>query len=256
MKTYIALALLGLSVEAHAAEVIFASYSPSSSEANIAWRNSGTNGISGTGGSLFTISTPGANAVSSTIVNFKYTIDALASIPSLVANATIQGSVPLGTPAVLEGGLLVQRGVAGSISFIAAEPFSFGGTNYNVGANLLSLTYFNAAVISGVLNSVDAKFSMSTLDGGTIIPSSDLFDFGGAGSKSFAFDIGQLTQPFFAQRNRALRNFAGVSGGTFSVELPQAAVPEPAMWATLIVGFAMVGGAARARKSSVAKVVA
>ncbi|MEY2884091.1 MAG: hypothetical protein RL490_1815, partial [Pseudomonadota bacterium] len=59
---------------------------------------------------------------------------------------------------------------------------------------------------------------------------------------------------FAVAPNKALRSFRAVLGGQFSSDPAPItpAIPEPAIWAQLIIGFSMVGFAARRRKISVA----
>lgn len=83
-----------------------------------------------------------------------------------------------------------------------------------------------------------------------------LFAFSGAN-----FALGSTTPAAFTVTNASLTNTPGsvsfTSGNSFgsSVVTTTAAVPEPATWLTMILGFGMVGGALRRRQRNLATTV-
>lgn len=104
------------------------------------------------------------------------------------------------------------------------------------GANLLTVD-FAGAVLSGMGTSgsfLDAQ------PGGTVTFSSDFLDFSTLTASDFALSFSALSSPFGSD------SWTANSTGTFAAQL--GAIPEPATWAMMIIGFGGVGAVARQRR--------
>lgn len=244
------IAMAGL-VAAPAAAVVttFASFSPLAGGANVRWVNAASNGNA----QFYTTATASGNVAAGRNVSFSFLQPSIAPfVTGVTARFTLQGSVT-NTPAVVSGTTITQTSVTGSFSFVTTAPITIGGTTYAVGSNLLSGT-FNQGQVSGRRNGTSGGFSAST-PSSTIVYSSDFLTFVPGSDYDFAISLTSITPalnalPTNAAPTRALRTFRAVAGGTFSADpAPIPNVPEPAVWAQLIAGFAMIGLAARRRKA-------
>jgi hypothetical protein len=114
--------------------------------------------------------------------------------------------------------------------------------------NNTGITYANVAgIYNGTSTSRYVQFFNDTGYGG--------FNIGFIGQgKGTMFYTGSNANPVFTVGTFTLLPFAfGTSGGyTVTIkEVIAAAVPEPATWAMMLVGFGMIGGAARYRRRAV-----
>lgn len=246
---------------AQAVITTFAQYQAIGSTANIRWANNGTNGSNGTGGSIYTIATGSSTVPGSRLVSFSFL---QANIAPFVTNQnalfTLNASVT-STPAQLLAGFLIQPGISGSFSFISTAPITVGNTVFASGSNLLSATFSQAAIV-GQRNGTSGSFSASSEDpADTIVYTSDFLTFDPASSLDFSLSLTSITSvlqavPGSSIPTRALRTFRAVSTGSFSSDPAPivTAIPEPAVWGLMIVGFGMVGlqSRRRARNTAVA----
>lgn len=112
--------------------------------------------------------------------------------------------------------------------------------------NNTGITYTNVAgIFNGVAATRAVQFFNSTSYGG--------FNIGFIGqSKGAVLYTGSPADPVFTTGTFDLLPLAyGAKGGfTMTIQEATAAVPEPASWVMMIVGFGMVGGAIRQRKTA------
>lgn len=236
----------------------FAQYQAIGNGANLRWQNNGTNGSNGTGGSLYTTATASSTVPGSRLVSFSFLQPALAPfVTNVNALFTLSASVTA-TPAQLLAGFLIQPGIAGTFSFVTTAPIAVNNTVYAAGSNLLSATFSQAAIVgqrSGTSGSISAS---STNPANTISYTSDFLSFDPAASLDFSLSLTSITSvlqatPTNGIPTRALRTFRALSTGSFSSEPAPivTAVPEPAVWGLMIVGFGLVGLQSRRRVRSV-----
>ena len=211
----------------------------------------------GPSGSLFTIAAPLAQTPGSTNVKFSFTNPVLAKLGSLQAAFTFQGDTLASSPALLAGKVLDQDLANGTFSFIysGASPLRVWRTTYLPGANLLSGTVTNYDIF-GKASATSGGVSGSTTSGSAIVFTSDFLDFTKTRQRDFAFALTSISPKLAAESGAALRTFRSVAGGQFSAS-PQpkiTAVPEPATWAMMLLGFFGLGSVVRRRKATSALV--
>jgi hypothetical protein len=248
----VAIAAALASAPAAAVVTTFASFSPIGNGANIRFVNTGNT----TSAALFSTSTAIATTAGARSVNFSFL---QASLSPFVTNVTASfnlGATVTNTAATVAGGTITQSAIAGSFSFLSTKAITIGTKTFAIGSNLLSGTFTNNA-ISGTRNGSAAGFTGST-PSSTIVYTSDFLNFvpGSAYDMSLSLSSvlpGLNALPIALDPTRALRTFRAVTGGTFSSDpAPIPIVPEPAVWAQLIAGFALVGFASRRRRIAIA----
>ena len=227
---------VGLCAAASANALTFADFSPTTSDANLAWTSTGP-----TGGAL---ATTGAGA--SANVYFSFLNPGVSSLHGLDAVFTLTATSS--QAATLSGaGNLNQDNVNGTFSFIysGAAPLVLGATTYLTGANLLS-GVFSGANLVGPDGGGTISFQNSTLTGGLVTYTSDFETLTGA-PRGFSLALTSVIPNLSATPGSSLNSFAGVSDGSF-----RAGVPEPATWAMMLIGIGGVGGLLRRRASHLA----
>jgi len=123
-----------------------------------------------------------------------------------------------------------QQGFNGSISFT-------DGLSNLLTATFLNATFsFDGAGSSGSLISTDPTSPITF--------TSDIMNVSGFTSRDFSFNITGATPGFGVTDGGMGEPFVASVGGAFS---GTGAVPEPASWAMLIVGFGLTGAMARRR---------
>ena len=235
----------------------FAEFTAIGTGSNVMWKNNGTNASNGTGGSFYTISTAASNVAGTRNVRFSFLQASISPyVTNIVAAFTLNGSVAA-TPALLAGTFLIQQGIAGTFSFKTTTAVTVGATTFAVGSNLLS-GVFNQAAIVGARNATSGSASSSTTSGATITYTSDFLSFAPTVDRDFAISLTSIASPLNAvptnsNPTRALRSFKAVSTGSFSTDPAPlvTAVPEPAAWTLMIVGFGLVGLQTRRRARNV-----
>ena len=247
--------LLAAVAPAQAVITTFANYSAlAGSTANIYWKNNGTTASNGTGGSIYTIATNSAATPGTRNVSFSFLQPSIAPfVTNAIAAFTLNASV-INTPADLLNGFLIQPGIAGSFSFRSTTAITIGATTYAVGSNLLSATFSQAAVF-GQRRGTSGSFSASSEDPlDTISYTSDFLSFDPSSSLDFALSLTSISSvlqaiPTTGTPTRALRSFRALSTGSFASDPAPivTALPEPAVWGLMIVGFGMVGLQTRRR---------
>ena len=249
----VAVGLGGLSVPAAAIVTTFAAYNPIGTTANLYFKNSGPGTTGGTGGSLYTIATGNATTPGSRNVRFSFLQASIAPyVTDVTARFTLLASV-VAHPATLTGTQLSQESISGSFSFLSTTAITVGSTTYAAGSNLLS-AIFTAGSINGRTGGTSGSFSGSTAGGSLISYTSDFLDFTPTIDRDFAIGLTSIGSPLARVTGKALRTFRANSTGSFSSDPAPLvnAVPEPATWAMLGLGFGLVGVSARRRKLVVA----
>jgi hypothetical protein len=267
-----ALAASLVSVPAYAELTSFANYSQQDIAASsLTFRNSAGAANSGTAGTLGT-STTKTNLGSGVEVFLNFLPTGLTTaqadqIKNLSATYKLTASTAVAATPL--GSFIDQSAINGTLSFIYDGPnITLTGSNITggsftiaSGANLLSAV-FTGADIFGKTNSSSPTASDSTMAGGTVTYTSDLYNFttttadfslGFSALKSFGTGTAAASG-LGAQAGKALRSFTASSTGIFSADpapkfsFVTASTPEPGTWAIMIVGFGVVGAVARSRK--------
>lgn len=172
------------------------------------------------------------------------------------ATYTMTGTIPTGTPAQNLGnsGFLEQDGVSGSFSFIYSGPTeTVDGLKYiqNV-SNLLSGSLSNG-IISGQSGSSSASFVDSANQGGSLTFTSDYLKLSSNPlANGLSISMTSVLPLIFAVPGESLESFKSVTGGSFDSATVILAVPEPATWSLMILGFGLAGLALRRRRRLIA----
>ena len=254
----IAAATVTATAPAHAVITTFAQFQAIGTRGQTYWKNNGTNSSNGTGGSLYTTNTPTSTTPGSRLVKFSFLQASIAPyVTNVTANYTLFASV-LNSPAQLSSGFLIEPGLAGSFSFLSTAPITIGSHTYGIGSNLLSGVFTQGAIFGQRLGT-SGSFSASTSGGASITYTSDFLSFAPTVDRDFSISFTSIASalqaiPTAGNPSRALRTFRAFSTGSFSSDpAPEVtAVPEPAVWGLMIVGFGMVGIQTRRRKTIVA----
>lgn len=259
--------LLGTTVVAAtpAAAVVqtFATFSPVTSAKNYRFVNLGNAGARTADANVYTTSTATANTPGAAAVRFSFLIPALAPfVTDISALYTMTGTIAKNSP-VSATGDIVQAGLSGSFSFLTTSAITVSGPGfithtYAAGSNLLSGVFSNGSIV-GTIGSTSGSSFASGVSGTTIAFTSDFLDFSDVVSLDRATTLTAINPKLskHAGPNGALSGFRAVTGGQFSSDpVPLvnflAVVPEPSSWAMMVMGFGLVGFAARRRTGAVA----
>ena len=235
---------------ASAVVISFATFSDTAS--NLRWVNSDGAADTGSGGSLFSITTPSSAGVGSTSVNFSFiNVGIAADVTNVTASFTLNASAPTGNPATTVGPFLKQGGIGGSFSFITTSAIFIPstGTFYAAGSNLLSGTFGGASILALGAGGI---FGAATSGGNTLVLTSDFLDFAATTDRSMDLSLGGVSPGVSSlSPATALRGFTGTGQGTFSYDAPDpsGAIPEPSTWGLMILGFGLLGARLRRRRS-------
>ena len=208
---------------------------------------------SGTGGSFYTIATGTSTTPGSRNFRFSFLQASIAPfVTNVTANFTMFASV-VNSPARSRPRRTSRRTLPReAFSFLSTTPILVGSHLYSAGSNLLS-GVFTLSTINGKLGGSSGSESSSTLGGSSITYTSDFLNFTPTVNRDFAIGLTSIRLPFARAPGRALRTFSANSTGSFSSDpAPLLNVPEPATWAMLVMGFGLVGVAARRRKGVIA----
>jgi hypothetical protein len=227
--------------------LVFASFLPDTGEPIYSWVNNGP-ADTGTGGAFYTTSTPTGTAPGATQVHFSFIDPALdPALMFLPADFTLIAAAPSGNPAAFASGpgTWTQTAISGGFSFIYTGPSQFYGSTFvTTGSNLLTGTYTNSW-IQGAGGT--GSNNLGVTNGGHFLTlTSDYEPFLNRvpGTEEFAFNLLGVEPNFGAEPGAALRSFRANGGGNFSFR----AVPEPAAWALMLVGFGGIGALLRSRR--------
>jgi len=122
-------------------------------------------------------------------------------------------------------GAATQSGFVGSLSFLSA------------GVNVLTISFDNG-LASSFVGADSGNFSTGS-NAGNYTATSDVFDLGQFLAGNFSLSISGLSSPVVAGDYSAVGNVSGSFAG---------AVPGPATWGMMLVGFGFIGYAARRRR--------
>lgn len=184
-----------------------------------------------------------------------YASVSLSSVPGSDPYAGPAPTYDFETTAPVTGGLVTS----GSLSGIRAQPYGSTGNYWTVGPSdgspgLLDLSSFAAiGAISFIWGSVDSYNSIDVLDRlGNVIQT---FTGADAAVNPNGNQTNPVTNPLarIAIGGADQYNIGGLrltsTQNAFEVDnFAVAAVPEPAIWAMLLIGFAFIGGSMRGRK--------
>jgi hypothetical protein len=235
---------------AQAVITTFAAYEGINTSPGVRFQNNGSTATNGTGGSIYTITTPTGTTPGTRQVRFSFLQGALSPfVTNVVANFTLLGTTA--SPAQTAFSFKIEPSISGGFSFLSTSVITVGTTVHAIGANLLSGT-FNDAAIAGQNAATSAGFGGSTGGGATITFTSDFLTFSPVGDKDFSISLTSLTPVIFANPGFALRSFRAYSTGSFSSDPAPLVngVPEPSVWGLMIIGFGMVGVQARRRSGN------
>lgn len=239
MKQFSLIALAtGLLAAAPAAALsTFATFTPTNSTTNMSYQN----------GTLITNSN-GSTSADGINVLFSFL---LGNDPALLGiNSTFTSTSAIAQDILPATGSFDLGSAVGSFSFISNEAITIGGNMLATGSNLLSGTYASG-FLSGSIDGTAGNLRGSTGSGSVINFTSDFLNFAPGSEFDFSIALTSVAAPF-GQGGGTLANFDASAGGLFSAEpLPTiavGAVPEPATWAMLILGFGMVGVSVRNRR--------
>jgi hypothetical protein len=145
-------------------------------------------------------------------------------------------------------GFLIQPNLTGAFSFLSTTALTVGSTTYAAGSNLLSGS-FTDVTIAGQNNASSAAYNGSTGGGAIITYTSDFLTFAPGSDYDLSISLGSLAPLLSATAGQALNSFRAYSTGSFSSEPAPTvnAVPEPAVWGLMIVGFGLIGVQSRRR---------
>lgn len=236
----VALSLAAAAVPAHAS--VFADFTPNTNSSDFRWINSGANN-NGTGGHLISVTANNQTSAHGVATHFTFLDPSLSALAFLPATFTVDATVSTGNAALKNGAnVFTQTSLNGSFGFVYAGPTTtIDGVHLVSGVtNLLSGVFTDAWIQgSGGSGSINAAHG----NGGAAHYASDVFNFShlAPGSEEFAFNILSVSPNFAASAGKSLKTFRANGAGNFSF----AAVPEPATWGLMIVGFGGIGAMVR-----------
>lgn len=187
-----------------------------------------------------------------TPVNFRFDD---ARLGQLLGTFSAETNFTLNTTqsAVNTGGLISQGFDSGTISFRTIAPITVGQTNFAAGANLMSFVIGSGSQLVGLGRSASVLLSR---DSGTVFSqiTSDFLDFSATTSTDISLSLTGLGVNLGFTSGHVLNGFQGVVGGTVDANpapFGLAAIPEPATWMTMVLGFLAAGSVVRARRRPV-----
>lgn len=195
--------------------------------------------IAGSAQAATTVSFSGGNGTLPTNTTVFQNFDSIASGTMISANTYVTST---------SSGLAFRPAYGSTGNFAAV----LDGGSYTVAFGPTSMFSF-------VLGSLDAfnvltlrytDGSTSVYNGGAIVNSPTLFD---SGSRTDSQTNGVVSYAVTSGALISGATFASAGGNSFEFDNLAAAVPEPAMWGMMILGFGLVGGALRRRPSTTAK---
>jgi PEP-CTERM motif len=152
------------------------------------------------------------------------------------------------------GSLWSQAFTGGTVSFTNTAAFVLGSTVYAAGSNILTLSFSGGELSANVPGTAGNALVSIPGDGFSNVSSDFLPPFPPVQLTDFSISLGNVNPGFTfspgglgGQANARFQNFVARGSGDFT-----ATVPEPGTWLMLLVGFGMVGFAARRRQTAVA----
>jgi len=212
------------------AVTIFAAFTPASNQPNIQYSGS----VAGNG----TISDLGQ------LVHFSF-LNPDGSTNGTAFDATMTLNATTGAGATV-GGLAVLPVLTGTISFTTASAVTYGG---HTGTNLLTAN-FTGGSFASLLGGTTATYGNSTPPN-VVNFTSDFLNFSGSTTRDIALAVNAINPPvgvLFGGRRLHSGSVSGNFGADISSGSPQGAVPEPASWALMFVGFGLAGSVLRSQR--------
>ena len=255
------LASLAFATPASAAIFTFAKFSATNSTPNVRWVNSGNDTNRTNDATFYTIANGSATAPGSVGVTFSFLDPLLAPFATDIrATYTLNATVAKNSAVTSAGGVFIQSGVSGSFSFLSTTAITLSGpglatTTYAAGSNLLSGVFTGGSLVGSTTSG--ATFAAG-VPGPGFTYTSDFLSFLNSVDLDNAISLSAITPALSVGNgnNKAIKSFRAVSGGQFSADPNPsviAAVPEPATWAMMLVGFGMVGAGVRSRRKATVK---
>ena len=200
---------------------------------------------------FYTVSSNTSKVPGSVLVQFSFDNEG-GYLDGAVSNVTAKYTLTGATdgPAVVDSfsGNLEQH-VDATFSFVTTAPITVDHTLYPTGSILLSGTY-GGAILTGDGTSGGISANNTKL-GRTLTLSSDFVTFttGNALDASFTLNAANPAFSDLLAGMYSFKTFKADDGGSFSADpVPKVnAVPEPASWALMMVGFGLAGASIRRR---------
>jgi hypothetical protein len=247
--TTVAMLCVSVAAPASAVVVTFASFSPVSSTRNIRYiANTGASRVND--GRLITAT--GSTTVATPMdMRFSFILDgADPQLFNVLTSFTLDAVLPRGHTMPLSGAFDIS-GFTGTFSFLTKQALTINGETYAAGSNLLS-GQFGGANIAGVVASSSGSVFAATEGGDSLTFTSDFVYFRDMYNADFSFALTSVNPLFSRSGIGTLGSFRSVISGQFSADPPpRTVVPEPETWAMLVLGFGLVGVAARRRRQTV-----
>jgi hypothetical protein len=254
-----ALALTVAATAAPAHSAVFAQFTPDNRAMDFRWiKSGGVGATAGTGGHLFTITpaTQSATTAQGVATHFSFLDPALATLAFLPATFTLDATISnaLAHAVTQSGPQWTETNLDGHFSFI----YSGATTNIATPSGNVHLVHGVTNLLSGVFTDAfiqgaggSGSINETSITGGTLTFTSGVEHFTNLipGSEAYAFNLLAVSPAFGALSHKALNSFRANGGGNFSM---LQAVPEPATWGLMIVGFGGLGVMARRRRASTA----
>ena len=211
-----------------ASAAVLLSFEPVGSAATLKWTESGTKGGS--------ISSTATDTVSVTMPGVKKAINA-----TLVLSGT-------GSDKSTKNGTQEQQLVdSGTFELTANKAFKYDGTTEAKGTVLLEGAFIDG-VLEGTLGGSLASFDVAMGDVTSL--TSSLFTLGSPATDAFTLALNNVVNNVGGAgpvlNGKSFESFKADASGTFTGTL--SAVPEPASWAMILVGFGGLGMAMRAQR--------
>ena len=251
-----ALAITAMSAATSASALTFASFNTGADQ-KLVWNriDNGTqrNGVLFTSNNSFNQNTATPSSVVSTFNFINYA--PLAGMTNLAAAFTLN-AVETGTAVTIVGTQVDQTQISGTFKFTYTGPQFMTVNNILVqtGANLLSGSFSNATISGKKLATVGTFGAAMPVN--PVSFQSDFLNFTNAAyGQTIAVNLWDIQKPLCAQGcqpTRALRDMRASMVGTFSA----GAIPEPATWGLMILGFAGAGGMLRSNRRRLATTAA
>jgi len=226
-----ACAALTAAMPAYAASVLlpFASFTTQPG-GTFYWQNNVAYGGNGSGGQIFTTTTPSTPTPGFIPILFTWAANGIVNAPGTL----IFRGIAINSPAVVSGPTfqVVQSNIgAGSFNILLGVTPILNGT-------------YNSAFIVSNLNATNATLITNSFPGGLVI-TSPIFPV----APGFFLSLNKtgVAPPISIAPGGALADFDPAVEGVFSNVV---AVPEPGTWALLIAGFGLTGAALRRRRAA------
>ncbi|HEX5264565.1 MAG TPA: PEPxxWA-CTERM sorting domain-containing protein [Phenylobacterium sp.] len=213
----------------------------------------------GTGGHLFS---GGSSASSPTAVlyNFNFNFAPLDTLLGTLGNGNnvellLNATAPSGNPASGSGIDQQQTGLNGWLQLIYTGSTPLPGCIHLTCTNLLTASFSDAWLVGGGAPQPGSHsstisftaFNDPSVPGSSVFFTSDFTNFTDFTDLAFDFAFASPTT-ITHQTGKALSSFNASSTGTFE----GVAIPEPATWALMILGFGGAGAALRRRRRAAA----